>query len=196
VDGDGNGKLAEGSICITPTYHFNNPVALVTGAASRTPPPVVSHRAFLTVLTCWQRVLPLNAQREGGSKVLSGPTQARRYETTFRPDEAHVSDVAYKFVENRDHVRMAEFIGKRDCFRLHRALSQMRRKDAKFVDLSLVGAKVSGGRSMVPNGDWRVADIAIWHLVILFVMAEDKHSRKVARIVTDDHGLMWPSEQR
>jgi hypothetical protein len=28
---------------------------------------------------------PLNAQREGGSEVLSAPTQARRYETTFRP---------------------------------------------------------------------------------------------------------------
>jgi lipopolysaccharide/colanic/teichoic acid biosynthesis glycosyltransferase len=31
VDGDGNGKLAEGSICINPTYHFKNPVALVMG---------------------------------------------------------------------------------------------------------------------------------------------------------------------
>ena len=39
---------------------------------------------------------------------------ACRYKTTFRPDEAYVSDVAYKFVENRDHVRMPEFIGERD----------------------------------------------------------------------------------
>ena len=59
----------------------------------------------------------------------------------------------------------------------------MRGKNAELVDLSLVGAKVSGGRSMVPNGDRRVADIAIWHLVILFVIAENKHSREGARIV-------------
>jgi hypothetical protein len=38
----------------------------------------------------------------------------RNYETTFRPDEAYVSDVAYEFLENGDHVRMSEFIGKRD----------------------------------------------------------------------------------
>ena len=67
----------------------------------------------------------------------------------------------------------------------------MRAKNAEFVDLSLVGAKVSGGRSVVPNGDRRAADIAIQHLVILFVIAEDKHSLKVARIVTNDHGFMW-----
>jgi len=53
----------------------------------------------------------------------------------------------------------------------------MRRKDADFVDLSLVGAKVSGGRSMVPNGDRRVADIAIWHLVILLVISQNKNSK-------------------
>jgi hypothetical protein len=63
----------------------------------------------------------------------------------------------------------------------------MRGKNAELVDLSLVGAKVSGGRPVVLNGNWRVANIAIRHFVILFVIAEDKHPRKVAWVIAYDH---------
>src|SRR5471030_2667722 len=56
----------------------------------------------------------LNTLREGRSKKVGHSTHARRYIPTFWPDDAYVSDVSYKFVENRDHVRMPEFIGKRD----------------------------------------------------------------------------------
>jgi hypothetical protein len=84
--------------------------------------------------------LPLNAQREGGSEVLSGPTQARRYETTFRPHEADVSDVGYKFVENRDHVRMAEFIGKRDLRKQANSNSRQNTRPDRF---DTVGRKIS-----------------------------------------------------
>jgi hypothetical protein len=37
----------------------------------------------------------------------------RRYKPASWPDEAYVSGVAYKFVENVDDIRMAEIIGKR-----------------------------------------------------------------------------------
>jgi hypothetical protein len=50
-------------------------------------------------------------------------------------------------------------------------LLQVRGEDAELVDLSLMGAKVSSGGPVVPNGDRRVADIAIWDLVMLFVIA-------------------------
>jgi hypothetical protein len=63
----------------------------------------------------------------------------------------------------------------------------VRGEDAELVDLSLMGAKVSSGGPVVPNGDRRVADVAIWDLVILFVIAEDKHSRKVAWVIAYDH---------
>ena len=56
----------------------------------------------------------LDTLGEGRSKKVSRAAHACRYKPTFWPDEAYVSDVAYKFVENRDHVRMPEFIGKRD----------------------------------------------------------------------------------
>src|SRR5471032_2594217 len=56
----------------------------------------------------------LNTLWEGRSKKVGHAEHARRYIPTFWPDEAYVAGVSYKFVENRDHVRMPEFIGKRD----------------------------------------------------------------------------------
>src|SRR5471030_482200 len=56
----------------------------------------------------------LNTLWQRRSKKISHAAHARRYISTFWPDEAYVSDVSQKFVENRDHVRMPEFIGKRD----------------------------------------------------------------------------------
>lgn len=72
----------------------------------------------------------------------------------------------------------------------------VRRKDAEFVDLSLVSAKISGRCPVIPNGDRRMPDIPIRYLVILFVIAENKNSRKVAWIVPYDHGFPLLSEQR
>ena len=59
------------------------------------------------------RAIDLNALWEGGGKKVSHATHARRDIPAFWPDEAYVAGVYYKFVENRDHVRMPEFIGKR-----------------------------------------------------------------------------------
>jgi hypothetical protein len=56
----------------------------------------------------------LNTLREGCSEKVSCAAHARRYKPASWPDEAYVSGVAYKFVENCDHVRMSEFIGERD----------------------------------------------------------------------------------
>jgi hypothetical protein len=41
-------------------------------------------------------------------------SHTRRYKPASWPDEAYVSGVAYKFVENGDDIRMSEIIGKRD----------------------------------------------------------------------------------
>ena len=56
----------------------------------------------------------LNALWKRLGKKLRRAAHSRRYKSTFWPDEADVPDVAYKFVENPDHVRMPEFIGKRN----------------------------------------------------------------------------------
>src|SRR5213076_1955762 len=59
-------------------------------------------------------VVSLNTLHESRSKEVRHLAHARRNETTFRPDEAYVSDIADEFVENGDHVRVSELIGKRD----------------------------------------------------------------------------------
>jgi hypothetical protein len=56
----------------------------------------------------------LNTLWESHGKIVSRTSHACRYIPTFWPDEADVSDVDYKFFEYRDHVRMPEFISKRD----------------------------------------------------------------------------------
>lgn len=56
----------------------------------------------------------LNALWEGSSKKVGHATHARRNIPAFWPDEADVAGVSYEFVEDRNHVRMPEFIGKGD----------------------------------------------------------------------------------
>ena len=50
----------------------------------------------------------------GHCEEIRHATHASRDETACRPDQAYIPDVAYKLVENRDDVGMAEFIGKRN----------------------------------------------------------------------------------
>lgn len=56
----------------------------------------------------------LNALRYGLCEKIGDSSHTRRYKPASRPDEAYVSGVAYKFVQNGDDVRMPEIIGKRD----------------------------------------------------------------------------------
>jgi hypothetical protein len=63
---------------------------------------------------CADFFVSLNTLWKGRCKKIRRTAHACRHEATFWPDEAHISNVAYKFVENRDHIRMPEFIGKRD----------------------------------------------------------------------------------
>jgi len=56
----------------------------------------------------------LNTLRYGLCEEIGDSSHARRYKPASWPDEAYVSGVAYKFVENGDDVRMAEIIGKGD----------------------------------------------------------------------------------
>jgi hypothetical protein len=48
---------------------------------------------------------------QGLRKEIRHPAHARGHETPFRPDEAHVSPLCYEVLEDRDDVRISEFIG-------------------------------------------------------------------------------------
>lgn len=56
----------------------------------------------------------LNSLRKRLCKKIRGTAYARRHKAALWPDDADVSRIADKFVENRDHVWMLKLISKRN----------------------------------------------------------------------------------
>jgi hypothetical protein len=54
----------------------------------------------------------LNAVPKCRCKKISRATHACRYVPTLRPYETYVSGVSDKFLKDRDHVRVPQFVGK------------------------------------------------------------------------------------
>jgi hypothetical protein len=88
--------------------------AIATVQASTMMSECVRHAAFPEGSARRLISVCLNTPWEGRSKKVCRAAHPCRYKPTLWPNEAYVSGVAYEFLKNRDHVRMSEFIGKRD----------------------------------------------------------------------------------